>query len=82
MGWKESSVMDERCRPVRRPDGFVLEAESRGANISEICRRYGFSRKMGYKWLLRHEQEGLVGLYALQAAKAGVPVAIVVKRGG
>jgi len=56
MGWKESSVMDERCR-------FVLEAKSKGANISEICRRYGVSRKTGYKWLRRHEQEGLVGLY-------------------
>ena len=44
MGWKESSVMDERCR-------FVLEAKSKGVNISEICRRYGVSRKAGYKGL-------------------------------
>ncbi len=56
MGWRESSVMDERCR-------FVLEAKSKGANISEIYRRYGMSRKTGYKWLWRHAQEGLDGMY-------------------
>jgi len=51
MGWKESSVMHERCR-------FVLEAKSKGANISELCRHYGVSHKTGYKWLRRYEQEG------------------------
>ncbi len=56
MGWKESSVMDERCR-------FVLDAMARGANISELCRRYGVSRKTGYKWLERYQQEGPAGLY-------------------
>ncbi len=62
MDWKGSSVMDERCR-------FVLEAKSKGANISEICRRYGVSRKTGYKWLRRHEQEGRKG----QCVKQGQP---------
>ena len=63
MGWKESSVMHERCRPVRRPDGFVLDAMARGANISELCRRYGVSRKTGYKSLGRYQHEGPTGLY-------------------
>jgi transposase InsO family protein len=56
MGWKESSVMHERCR-------FVLDAMARGANISELCGRYGVSRKTGYKWLERYQQEGPAGLY-------------------
>lgn len=32
------------------------------ANISELCRRYGISRKTGYKWLKRSQEEGEVGL--------------------
>ncbi len=56
MGWKESSVMHERCK-------FVLEAISDQSNFSDLCRRYGISRKTGYKWLSRYEHEGPAGLY-------------------
>jgi transposase InsO family protein len=38
----------------------LLHAES--LNFSELCRRYGISRKTGYKWAERYEQSGIAGL--------------------
>ena len=32
---------------------FVMLAEQPGANVSALCRRFGISRKTGYKWLSR-----------------------------
>lgn len=32
---------------------FVLQASAEDANISELCRQYGISRKTGYKWINR-----------------------------
>jgi len=46
MPFKEVSVMDQR-------EEFVRLAGEAGANVSELCRRYGISRKTGYKWLAR-----------------------------
>lgn len=34
---------------------FVHLARQPGANVSELCRRYGISRKTGYKWLGREQ---------------------------
>lgn len=36
---------------------FVRFARQPDANISELCRRYGISRKTGYKWLGRDDLE-------------------------
>jgi transposase InsO family protein len=33
-------------------------ASQEGANVSELCRRFGISRKTGYKWLARGAAEG------------------------
>lgn len=41
---------------------FVLQALKEGANISELCRRYGISRKTGYKLLSRYKGHGKAGL--------------------
>jgi transposase InsO family protein len=52
MPWKEITPMSERRE-------FVSLARRQQANVSEICRRYGVSRKTAYKWLARaatHEQ--------------------------
>ena len=46
MSWIEVSVMSQRKE-------FVALATDQEANISELCRRYGISRKTGYKWLGR-----------------------------
>jgi len=46
MPWRENTSMSERSE-------FLSFARIPGANISDLCRRFGISRKTGYKWLLR-----------------------------
>ena len=46
MPWSEVSIMDQRRE-------FVMFACCEGANVSELCRRFGISRQTGYKWLGR-----------------------------
>jgi transposase InsO family protein len=55
MAWRETRVMDERMR-------FIVEWERREVGFAELCRRYGISRKTGYKWADRYEAEGVEGL--------------------
>jgi len=55
MPWKETEPMKERLK-------FVLEVESRLFHFSESCRRYGVSRRVGYKWWQRWQEEGVEGL--------------------
>jgi transposase-like protein len=35
-----------------------------------LCRRFGFSRKTGYKWLERYRSEGIEGLSVAGATRA------------
>lgn len=46
MPWREVSVMDERQE-------FVRLAMQEGANRRALCRRFGISPSVGYKWLAR-----------------------------
>ena len=55
MPFEETHVMDQRLR-------FVQEAQCSLMSIAELCRRYGISRKTGYKWLGRWFTEGPEGL--------------------
>lgn len=55
MGWKETCAVDERMR-------FVLAIEAGDEPVAAVCRRFGVSRKSGYKWLERYRSEGLAGL--------------------
>jgi transposase len=55
MPWKEVSVMDAR-------EEFVSLAMKEGANVRELCRRFGVSAAAGYKWLARYERAGRGGL--------------------
>ena len=48
MSWETKTVMEQRKQ-------FVLDASVEGANISELCRQYGISRKTGHKWINRAE---------------------------
>jgi transposase InsO family protein len=41
---------------------FVVLASQPGANVGELCRRFGVSRPTGYKWLRRFESQGEAGL--------------------
>ncbi len=53
MAWKECSKVDERGE-------FVELARGEGANVRQLCERFGISRKTGYKWLKRFgSQESL-----------------------
>ena len=55
MAWKEVLAMEERAR-------FVLDVERAQMSVAELCRRYGVSRKTGYKWIRRYMAEGLDGI--------------------
>ena len=41
---------------------FVADYIRGGVSMSELCRRYGISRKCGYKWVERYREQGLDGL--------------------
>lgn len=51
MGWSEVSIMSMRRE-------FVRLARQDGANVRELCRRYGISPTTGYKWIDRGGDEG------------------------
>lgn len=57
MPWQETQPMYERTK-------FIAAVEAGEFSMAELCRRYGISRKTGYKWLRRFESEGLAGLAA------------------
>jgi len=77
MPWLESAPVDERIQ-------FIQDALSDRFTMSELCARYGVSRRVGYKWLERYEQEGRRGLQTRlsvgkrhQSSRASIPLAIL-----
>ncbi len=54
MPWEESNLMDERIKFVAR----LLDGET----MSSVCRKFGISRKTGYKIFNRYKHCGLEGL--------------------
>ena len=55
MPWKKTTPMTERL-------SFIDLYHTRLWSMTELCTRFGISRKTGYKWLGRYSQEGLSGL--------------------
>lgn len=55
MGWMETCAMEERMR-------FVLAVLAEEEGMAAVCRRFGVSRRIGYKWLERYRAEGPAGL--------------------
>jgi putative transposase len=55
MLWMESGPMEQR------QEGF-RDALSDRFTMSELCARYGVSRRIGYKWPARYHAEGRRGL--------------------
>ena len=51
MLWKETCAVDERMR-------CVVAVQKHEETFASICRRFGVSRRIGYKWLARFEEEG------------------------
>lgn len=52
MPWKEVTIMSQRR-------AFVELAGKAGANMRELCRRFGISPPTGYKWLTRYREGGV-----------------------
>lgn len=55
MTWKNISSVVRRLEFVK----LALKAQQ---SMSQLCQRFGFSRKRGYKWKARFVQEGVRGL--------------------
>src|SRR5262245_36710318 len=55
MPWTERSIVSIR-------KDFVLKALAKDEPVTELCRRFGISRKTGYKWLARFKAQGIDGL--------------------
>jgi transposase InsO family protein len=51
MPWLETDVSEQRMQ-------FVIEATAPGANVSAVCRKYGVSRRTGYRWIGRYQAAG------------------------
>ena len=58
MPFHEGSRMDARLE-------FVMLASVEGANVRNLCRRFGVSPTTGYKWLERWRLDGMAGLQEL-----------------
>ena len=69
MGWTETCAVDERMR-------FVMAIESHEETHAAVCRRFGVSRKTGYKWLERYVALGVEGLANRSRAPLEHPQAV------
>jgi putative transposase len=55
MPWKTVLPMHERMK-------FIAAVDEEDTSFAELCRTFGISRKTGYKWLDRYEEQGPGGL--------------------
>lgn len=55
MPWLETCPVEQRLK-------FIDDARSDRFTMAELCARYGVSRRVGYKWIERFEEEGRRGL--------------------
>jgi len=55
MPWKVESIMSQRYE-------FCHLADEPGSNFSALCQQYQISRRTGYKWLDRYQDQGIDGL--------------------
>jgi putative transposase len=69
MGFRETCAVEERMR-------FVMAAEAREEPFAALCRQFGVSRRVGYKWLGRYREDGVEGLQDRSRAPLSHPHAI------
>src|SRR5262245_49516475 len=55
MSWLETDPMEQKIAFIKR----VLEAKA--GEFAGVCRRFGISRKTGYKWWQRYKAAGNLG---------------------
>lgn len=55
MTWKQTSTMTEKLK-------FLADYNEKLYSFTELCNKYGISRKTGYKLVNRYEAEGIDGL--------------------
>jgi len=55
MSWKEVNPMQQKLL-------FIADYIRQISSMTDLCARYGISRKTGYKWVARYEELGLDGL--------------------
>ncbi len=75
MGWKETCTVEQRMR-------FVMAVQKNEESMAAICREFGVSRRVGYKWRRRYEQEGAAGLFDRSRMPLHCPQAIAEKIAG
>jgi transposase InsO family protein len=66
MGWAETNPVNERRR-------FIQDYESGQWTMTELCERYGVSRKCGYARVQRFREEGPAGLEDRSRAPKSCP---------
>jgi transposase len=69
MGWTETCAVEERMR-------FVIAAKKHEESFAALCRGFGVSRRVGYKWLARYREAGVDGLLDHSRAPLHHPHAI------
>jgi transposase InsO family protein len=69
MPWKETSPVTERMQ-------FIAAYLEGNENFSELCERFGISRKQGYKWRQRYEMGGIEALKDRSRAPLNHPQAV------
>ncbi len=61
MSWKETNVFEQR-------NNFITGYYCYGYSMTELCKAFGVSRRTGYKFIRRYEEEGIEGLYDKSSA--------------
>jgi putative transposase len=69
MGKPGARAVDKRMR-------FVTAVEVGQETMTALCRRFGLSRKTGYKWLERYRLDGIEGLSERSRAPREHPQAV------
>lgn len=55
MNWQTVKPMDQKLF-------FITDYLRHTGSVTDLCARYGISRKTGYKWIKRYQDQGLEGL--------------------